>query len=123
MAGLMRRVGERWIRSESQRDADELLQAARRSGASTIGDLTDRQIATVTGTVRAVTLRPRSTVPALVVEIFDGSQSLVLVWLGRRQIRGIEPGAYLQATGRVCVREGVPTMFNPSYELRPQPNH
>ena len=67
-------------------------------------------------------MRPRSNTPALVVEVYDGSQSLNLVWLGRRQIRGIEPGAYLRATGRVCLREGVPTIFNPAYELRPRPN-
>ena len=121
MPGVLRRLTDRLTRSESQRDADELLEQVRSSGARSIGELADREIATVTGAVRAVTLRPRSSVPALVVEIFDGSQTLVLVWLGRRQIRGIEPGAYLRATGRVCRREGVPTIFNPSYELRPRP--
>lgn len=122
MTSLLRRVGERLTRSESQYDAEQLLEQARSSGARTIGELADREIATVSGTIRAVTLRPRSNTPALVVEVYDGSQSLNLVWLGRRQIRGIEPGAYLRATGRVCLREGVPTIFNPAYELRPRPN-
>ncbi len=122
MTSLLRRVGERLTRSESQHDAEQLLEQARSSGARTIGELADREIATVSGTIRAVTLRPRSNTPALVVEVYDGSQSLNLVWLGRRQIRGIEPGAYLHATGRVCLREGVPTIFNPAYELRPRPN-
>jgi RecG-like helicase len=122
MTSLLRRVGERLTRSESQHDAEQLLEQARSSGARTIGELADREIATVSGTIRAVTLRPRSNTPALVVEVYDGSQSLNLVWLGRRQIRGIEPGAYLRATGRVCLREGVPTIFNPAYELRPRPN-
>lgn len=122
MTSLLRRVGERLTRSESQHDAEQLLEQARSSGARTIGELADREIATVSGTIRAVTLRPRSNTPALVVEVYDGSQSLNLVWLGRRRIRGIEPGAYLHATGRVCLREGVPTIFNPAYELRPRPN-
>ena len=47
------------------------------------------------GTVRSVTLRPRVNVPALVVDLYDGSQALNLVWLGRRTIGGIEPGTYL----------------------------
>ena len=122
MTSLLRRVGERLTRAESQHDAEQLLEQARSSGARTIGELADREIATVSGTIRAVTLRPRSNTPALVVEVYDGSQSLNLVWLGRRRIRGIEPGAYLRATGRVCLREGVPTIFNPAYELRPRPN-
>ena len=144
--GLLRRLGERMTRPADQRDAvqrgecheavDETVEPAgigvgqaesqhgpgrpRAHGAAAIDTLADRQIATVSGTIRAVTLRPRSTVPALVVELYDGSQTLVLVWLGRRQIRGIEPGAYVRATGRVCIREGVPTIFNPAYELLPR---
>ena len=39
-----------------------------------------------------MTLRPRADVPALVVEIYDGSRPLHLVWLGRREIAGIQPG-------------------------------
>lgn len=118
--GLLRRLGERMTRPADQREAEELKEHARAHGAAAIDTLADRQIATVSGTIRAVTLRPRSTVPALVVELYDGSQTLVLVWLGRRQIRGIEPGAYVRATGRVCNREGVPTIFNPAYELLPR---
>ena len=115
------RPGEvNWMVAGSGITHSERLEYARAHGAAAIDTLADRQIATVSGTIRAVTLRPRSTVPALVVELYDGSQTLVLVWLGRRQIRGIEPGAYVRATGRVCIREGVPTIFNPAYELLPR---
>ncbi|HRC41920.1 MAG: OB-fold nucleic acid binding domain-containing protein [Nostocoides sp.] len=113
-------MGERLTRTETERDADELIEHARARGATTIDNLADRQIATVSGAIRAVTLRPRSTVPALEVELYDGSQSLTLVWLGRRAIRGIEPGTYLRATGRVCLRDGEPTIFNPAYDLLPR---
>ena len=75
------------------------------------------------GAVRSVTLRPRVNVPALVVELYDGSQTLNLVWLGRRQIGGIEPGTYLTARGRVTYKNGVPTIFNPAYDIKPHRGH
>ena len=38
-----------------------------------------------------MSLRPRVDVPALDVELWDGSDALHLVWLGRRSIPGIAP--------------------------------
>ena len=112
--GALKRAGESLTRSSGQIDAQDLRDASR------IDSLADRQVATVSGAIRAVTLRPKTNVPALVVEVYDGSQTLNLVWLGRRQIRGIEPGVYLKATGRVCRSDGERTIFNPSYELLPR---
>jgi hypothetical protein len=39
------------------------------------------------------------------------------VWLGRRNIEGIQAGRRLRVRGRVAQREGRPVLFNPSYEL------
>jgi len=66
-----------------------------------------------------VTLRPRAGVPALEAELYDGSGTLAVVWLGRRQILGVEPGRGLVVHGRVAINEGRRVMFNPKYELRP----
>ena len=52
-------------------------------------------------------------------EVYDGSGAVTLVFLGRRRIRGIEPGRSLVARGRLTKRDGRPTLYNPSYELRP----
>jgi hypothetical protein len=41
------------------------------------------------------------------------------VWLGRRQIPGIEPGRALVAAGRVTRDNDQSVIFNPRYELRP----
>jgi hypothetical protein len=79
----------------------------------------DRSQATVCGTVRSVTLRPRANLPALVAQVDDGSQRLNLIWLGRRRIGGIVPGIHLSAHGRVTFSDGIPTIFNPAYEIRP----
>lgn len=79
----------------------------------------DREIVKVTGTLRTVTLRARAGVPSLEAELSDGSASLDVVWLGRREIAGIEPGRALVASGRVAISHGRPVLFNPTYELRP----
>ena len=61
------------------------------------------------------------TVPALEAELYDGSGSLQVVWLGRRQIGGFDPGRRARAEGLVCVQNGRRTMYNPRYELSLRP--
>jgi len=117
--GLLSRATARLARSESEVEARELQANTWRLGHTSIVDLADRSEASVCGAIRSVTLRPRVTAPALVVEIYDGSKALNLVWLGRRRIGGIVPGTYLTVHGRVTYRLGVPTIFNPAYEIRP----
>ena len=45
------------------------------------------------------------------------SDRLRVVWLGRRRIPGIDAGTELRLQGMVTVRDGLPTMFNPRYEI------
>jgi hypothetical protein len=119
--GLISRVAARLARSGPGRQDDALMDVdARARGATPIVDLVDRSQATVGGTVRSVRQRPRANVPALVAEIYDGSQRLNLIWLGRRRIGGVVPGIYLSAHGRVTFSHGIPTIFNPAYEIRPE---
>jgi RecG-like helicase len=122
-AGRLRRMLDRLADiSASQEDleSEELREATETtSGCTRIGDAEDRQIVTVTGTLRTVTLRPRAGVPALEAELFDGTGALDVVWLGRRSIVGIEPGRRLIASGRVSLSRGRRVLFNPKYELRP----
>ena len=121
--GLLSRVAARLVRTEAELEARELQEDTGRLGATPIVDLADRSQASVCGAVRSVTLRPRVNVPALVVELYDGSKTLNLVWLGRRRIGGIVPGTYLTAHGRVTYKHGIPTIFNPAYEIKPDRGH
>lgn len=105
--------------SEHELHAEELRHGAEEIGATPIADAGDRAKVKVCGMLNTVTLRPRAGVPALLAELYDGSATLQLIWLGRRQIAGIEPGRSLVAEGRVTVQQGRRTMFNPKYELRP----
>ncbi|HET8601433.1 MAG TPA: OB-fold nucleic acid binding domain-containing protein [Segeticoccus sp.] len=115
--GLLTRVTDRLTRSEEELEARELQEDSDRLGGTPIAGVGDRQLASVCGTVRSVTLRPRANVPALVAELYDGSRSLNVVWLGRRRIAGIAPGTYLTVRGRVTYHTGTPTIFNPAYEI------
>lgn len=117
--GLVRRVVDRLTKPAHELEFDELQDTGARLGATPIDRLVPRQPATVVGEVRSVALRPQVQVAALVVEIFDGTVPLHLVWLGRRAIAGIEPGVLLRVHGRVSYRRGVPTIFNPAYEIVP----
>ena len=71
------------------------------------------------GTLRTVTLRPRGGVPALEAELDDGSGVLTVVWLGRRRIAGIAPGARSRSRAGSGQPTGGRIMYNPRYELIP----
>jgi post-segregation antitoxin (ccd killing protein) len=120
---LLSRLTSRLASTASELEDRELKQDTWRLGATPIADLADRSHASVCGAVRCVTLRPRVNVPALVVELYDGSKTLNLIWLGRRRIAGIVPGTYLTAHGRVTFKRGIPTIFNPAYEIKPVRGH
>jgi hypothetical protein len=118
-SGVFRRTVSRLATSAKVHEAEELQKGCVELGATPVVDLPHRERVTVAGTLRTVTLRPRAGVPALVAELYDGSGSVSLVWLGRRQIPGIEPGRQVVAFGRVTSDGEQPVIFNPRYELRP----
>jgi len=42
---------------------------------------------------------------------------LRVIWLGRRRAPGIDAGTEVRLEGMLTVRDGLPTMFNPRYEI------
>ena len=117
-----RQALSRLVASQNEVHAEHEQELATRAGGTPIAVLTPRRQATVCGTLRSVTLRPRAGVPALEAELYDGSGSLYVVWLGRRHIAGIEPGRRLRIHGMVTEAEGQRAVFNPRYELVPKPH-
>jgi hypothetical protein len=115
----LRRALSRFATPQHVVHAEQERQEATRLGGTPIAELRSRHPAMVCGTLRAVTLRPRAGVPALVAELYDGSGSLSIVWLGRRHIRGVEPGRRIRVQGVVTEAAGTATIFNPKYELVP----
>ena len=112
------RSGIRQWASQAHAEAADLRRDVAKAGCLRINEAPDREMVTVQGTLRTVTLRPRGGVPALEAELFDGSGAITLIWLGRRQITGIGPGRQLEVEGRIGVQDGVRVMYNPRYELR-----
>jgi amino acid transporter len=78
-----------------------------------------RERVELAGTLRAVTMRPSGGSLSMEAELWDGTGRVTLVWLGRRDIPGIQPGRRIVVHGRLTSRKGEPTIFNPSYELQP----
>lgn len=112
-----------WLRrltsDESALEADTLCSEADASGATRAGRCQAGQRAQVMGKLRVVQLQPCDHLASLVAELYDGTDSVELVWLGRRSIAGIEAGRTVRATGRIAVRDGHKVMYNPSYQLMP----
>jgi len=79
-----------------------------------------RNRAILEGRVRSVYVGPVSGSPALEAELYDETGGITLVFLGRRAIPGIEPGAKMRVTGMVGEMEGYLAMSNPSYVLLPR---
>jgi hypothetical protein len=112
-----RRFFRRLCASPEELDAEELQRDAAESGSHRACDVTSGQLVNVTGRLRTVVYTPRTTLPTLEAELYDGSDMVRLVWLGRRRIAGIEPGRSITVRGRIAVRDGRKVLYNPHYEL------
>ena len=117
--GWLGRVVRRLTADEAALDAEELLGDVEESGAKPVATCAQGHPVLVTGRLRSVVYTPRDTVPTVDAELYDGSGSVHLVWLGRSRIAGIEPGRALVARGRVAEQDGLKVIFNPWYELKP----
>lgn len=112
----------RLTRSQAEVEAAELqgeVLGSAHQHLTAIDCCTPGETVTVRGMVRSVTLRPRSTAPALEVELYDGSGTVTVVWLGRRAIPGIDAGRTMVVCGRLTCNTEKPTIYNPRYELKP----
>jgi RecG-like helicase len=118
---LLQRALRRFASSPAELESEELQRKVREEGAVPIQECEDRQRVQLTGTVSTVTITPRAGHPALEVELHDGSGTVSLVWLGRRQIPGIDPGRTLKIWGRISCHEGKRLIYNPRYELMQTP--
>ncbi|WP_026554261.1 OB-fold nucleic acid binding domain-containing protein [Arthrobacter sp. 35W] len=97
--------------------------------ATPICDLPVRGRAVCGGFIDSVTILPAALAPQFSAIVTDrdkydhgaakaGENHRVrLVWLGRRRVPGIVPGVRLRLEGMVSMRDGLPTIFNPRYEI------
>jgi hypothetical protein len=88
-----------------------------------IGTVRWRQRARVMGRIRSMRVQPWAHVASLECVVVDETGGLVVVFLGRRRVAGIELGRQLVVDGVVGAHRGYLAMLNPEIQLLvpPQP--
>jgi hypothetical protein len=117
--GYLRRLTRRLTEDPEQRDAEELCDEAVTTGAQRAVDGERGQEVTVVGTLRSVECNGKCCADGVRAELFDGTDTIELVWLGQRRIPGIESGRTLRVQGRLGKLEnGGKAIYNPHYEIQ-----
>lgn len=115
--GYIRRLTRRLTEDIDQLDAEEMAESSQASGAVRACDCRRGDEVTMRGRLRSVDSCPKSSNATVQAELFDGTDPVTLVWIGRRRIPGIETGKQLLVRGRIGDRNGQKVIYNPYYEL------
>ena len=116
--GFVRRLTRRLTEDPEQRDVEELTDEAALTGAQRAIDCQRGQEVTMVGTLRSVEMNAKGCAGGVRAELFDGTDTVTLVWLGQRRIPGIEQGRKLRVRGRLGTLEGGgKAIYNPHYEI------
>lgn len=86
-------------------------------GVTPIADVAYRQRARVAGRVRSMRVQPWSGIATLECTVADPTGGLLVVFLGRRQVAGIAPGAKVVVEGMVGDHGGRLAILNPLYRI------
>ncbi|EHI12505.1 OB-fold nucleic acid binding domain-containing protein [Mycolicibacterium thermoresistibile] len=117
--GYLRRLTRRLTADPEEIDAAELTDEAENTGAQRAIDCRRGQEVTMIGTLRSVETGGKACAGGVRAELYDGTDSVMLVWLGQRRIPGIEPGRKLRVRGRVGeLDNGAKAIYNPHYEIQ-----
>ncbi|GAA2417256.1 OB-fold nucleic acid binding domain-containing protein [Mycobacterium sp. CBMA293] len=117
--GYLRRLTRRLTEDLEQSDVQELNDEALNTGAMRAVDCTRGQEVTMVGTLRCVETNGKGCSGGVRAELFDGTDTVTLVWLGQRRIPGIESGRTLRVHGRLGkLDSGAKAIYNPHYEIQ-----
>ncbi|MHA7276201.1 single stranded DNA-binding domain-containing protein [Arthrobacter sp. HLT1-21] len=110
-----------------------------RRPAATVAKLPTRGRARARGFISRITILPVSSAPQFAAVVSDDdppatagadrrdnptrrqSAQVRLVWIGQRRVPGIEAGAQIAFEGMVSPVDGMPTIYNPRYEIIGRP--
>lgn len=89
-------------------------------GVEQIAECRPRTRVKVAGLVESIKVVPSDTCPRLEIQIFDGTDQITGVWIGRRHIEGIDlgQGVVLEGTMQRSSKD-ILEIINPAYELLP----
>jgi hypothetical protein len=82
-----------------------------------IGDIRWRTHARIKGKIRSMRVQPWADVASLECVVLDETGGVLLVFLGRRKVAGVELGRALVAEGMVGQSRGYLAILNPDIEL------
>src|SRR5581483_9901776 len=117
--GYLRRLTRRLTEDPEQRDAEELSDEALNTGAQRAIDCERGQEVTMVVTLRTVETNAKGCAAGVRAELFDGTDTVTLVWLGQRRIPGIDSGRTLRVRGRLGqLDNGTKAIYNPHYEIQ-----
>lgn len=117
--GYLRRLTRRLTEAPEQLDVEEFTDDAANTGASKAIDCHRGQEVTMVGLLRSVECNGKGCAGGVKAELFDGTDTVMLVWLGQRRIPGIESGRTLKVHGRVGkLDNGSKAIYNPHYEIQ-----
>jgi amino acid transporter len=72
------------------------------------------------GKIRSVEIHPVENSFVFETIVANETETLTAKFYGRSHITGFEPGAKVRLAGKVSLRDGIPSMINPAYELLPR---
>lgn len=85
-----------------------------------LADMPLRERVEVCGEIRRMTVKPRAGIPAVEVEINDGTGELTVIFSGRQRIPGIGHNRCLTVCGVAHTEGARRVMLNPRYQLLPR---
>jgi len=88
-----------------------------RTPTAPIGSIRWREHTCIRGTIRSLRVQPWGDVASLECLVIDETGGVLLVFLGRRRVAGIELGREIAAEGMVGAHRGYLAILNPVFEL------
>jgi amino acid transporter len=82
-----------------------------------IGDVRWRDTVRVKGQIRSVRVAPQRDAPTFEAVVDDGTGTLLAVFLGRRELAGVNVGTRVEVTGTAGVHQNRLAILNPSYAI------
>lgn len=116
-SGLMKRLGRLLTEDLDEAEDQRIERECRDPGTQRAVDCERGDEARIVGELRAVQTCSKSAKTGVLAELFDGTDTVHLKWLGRSRIPGVEPGRRITVRGRIALVDGMKVIYNPYYEL------
>lgn len=118
----------RWLSTRADGDLRSRLEAADEvafrgaRGTTPIGKVVAREKAYLSGILQSITYSASGQPAQLNAILYDGTGTVELRWLGRREIPGLRVGLHLEVEGTATPQGDHLVIMNPLYRILPSPH-